>query len=173
MGLTSLGSSTIAVAVPGAAEANAALDVACGIAAPNVSAQITAIASFSPSVGLDFHQQLDLTADIVTNLDAALAAIPPIPTLDLSAQVSLALATKTALEAVLALVEAQVTIQANIAALLATAGVEGYAWDGRKEDLGAAITAALGADATHSNAVILLTTSGAAWTSMQGVFRTS
>jgi hypothetical protein len=169
--LVSLGSLSLGVAVPGAASANAALDIACGIAAPNVSAQITALGSFSPSVSLSFGDQISLAEQIIANLEAAIAAIPPIPTLDLSAQVTLALAIKADLEVLLATIQAQVAIQVQIASLLATAGVAGYAWDGAKNALGAAISTALGPATTHSNALLLLTTSGTTWTAMSSLFK--
>lgn len=173
MSLVALGSSTMAVAVPGAASANAALLVACDIAAPNVSGQITAVASFSPSLSVDLDAQLDLAADCSANISAAIAAVPPIPVVALDAQVAMALSVKADLEAMLATIQAKLALQVQIAGLLAAGSIEGYAWDGRKEDLGAAVTAALGSDATHSNAILLLTTNGASWTAMQGMFKTS
>lgn len=173
MALVSLGSLSLGVAVPGAASANAALDIACGIAAPNVSAQITAVGNFSPSVSLSFADQIALANQIIANLEAAIAAIPPIPTLSLQAQVDLALAIKADLEVLLATIQAQVAIQVQIASLLATAGVSGYAWDGAKNALGGAISTALGPATTHSNAIVLLTTVGASWTAMQALFKTT
>lgn len=173
MSLVALGSLSLAVAVPGAAEANAALDIAASIAAPNVSAQITAAASFTPSASLSLLDLLAMAEAILANIEAALAAIPPIPVLDLSAQVALAASVKVDLDAMLATVNAQVTIQLAIAALLATGGVVAYAWDGANDALGPALTTALGGATTHSNAIILYTTSGVTWTAMQGLFKTT
>lgn len=173
MSLTSLGSISLAVALPGAAQANAALLIACDVAAPNVGSQITAMASFSPSVSVDLSSQLALAESIIANIEAAIAAIPPIPTVSLSAQVALALALKADLEAMLALINAKLSLQASLASLLATAGVTGYAWDGANNALGPALTTALGGAGTHTNAVILLTTSGGTWTAMQAVLKTS
>jgi hypothetical protein len=164
---------SIAVAVPAAAQANAALDVAIGIAAPNVSAQITAAASFTPSVSLSFLDMIAMAEQIIANIEAAIAAIPPIPVLDLDAQVNLALSVKADLEAMLLVVQAQVDIQVAIASLLATGGVVAYAWDGANDALGPALTAALGGATTHSNAIILYTTSGATWTAMSSFFKTT
>jgi len=173
MSLVALGSMSIAVAVPAAAEANAALDVAIGIAAPNVTAQITAAASFTPSVSLSFLDMIAMAEQIIANIEAAIAAIPPIPVLDLDAQVNLALSVKADLEAMLLVVNAQLTIQLAIASLLATGGVVAYAWDGANDALGPALTTALGGATTHSNAIILYTTSGATWTAMQSFFKTT
>jgi hypothetical protein len=173
MSLVPLGSLSLAVAVPGAASANASLAISNGVAAPNVSAQISAVASFSPSVTPDFAAQLAMAEAIVANIEAAIAALPPIPILSLSAQVDLALAVKADLLATLAIINAQVTIQAQIAALLAVAGVVAYAWDGANNALGPALTTELGGGATHSNALILYTTSGTTWTGMQSFFKTT
>ncbi|HMI84871.1 MAG TPA: hypothetical protein VK550_12310 [Polyangiaceae bacterium] len=173
MSLVPLGSLSLAAAVPGAATANAALDVAIGIAAPNVSAQLTAAASFSPSVSLGLADLIAIAEAILANIEAALAAIPPIPVLSLDAQVDLALAIKVDLDAMLLTVQAQLTIQLQIASLLATGGVVAYAWDGANNALGPALTAELGGGSTHSNAIILYTTSGVTWTAMSSLFKTT
>jgi hypothetical protein len=173
MSLVPLGSLSLAVAVPGAATANVALGVAVGIAAPNVSAQITAAASFTPSASLGLEQLLAIAEAILDNIAAAIAAIPPIPVLSLQAQVDLAAAIKLDLDAMLLTVQAQLAIQLQIASILATAGVVAYAWDGANNALGPALTAELGGSVTHSNAIILYTTSGVAWTAMQGLFKTT
>lgn len=173
MSLVALGSLSLGVAVPGAAESNAALDVAIGIAAPNVTAQIAAAASFTPSASLGLDDLLAIAEAILANIEAAIAAIPPIPVLDLDAQVDLALAVKADLESMLGIVNAQLTIQVDIAALLATAGVVAYAWDGANNALGPALTTELGGATTHSNAIILYTTSGVTWTAMQDFFKTT
>src|SRR6185369_7632509 len=129
MSLVPIGTLSLAAAVPGAASANASLAISNGIAAPNVSAQLTAVADFSPSVTPNFAAQLAMAQAIVANIEAAIAALPPIPILSLQAQVDLALAVKADLQTMLNTINAQVTIQAQIAALLAVGGVMAYAWD--------------------------------------------
>jgi len=173
MSLVALGSLSLGVAVPGAATANAALDVTIGIAAPNVTAQITAAASFTPSVSLGLDELLAIAEAILSNIEAAIAAIPPIPVLSLDAQVALAASVKADLDAMLALVNAQLAIQVEIAGLLATGAIVAYAWDGANNALGPALTTELGGATTHSNAIILYTTSGASWTAMQAFFKTT
>lgn len=173
MSLVPLGSLSLGVAVPGAAAANAALDVAASIAAPNVSAQITAAASFTPSVSLGLDDLLALANTILDNILAAIAAIPPIPVLSLDAQVALAADIKADLDAMLLVVQAQVDIHVQIASLLATGGVVAYAWDGANNALGPALTTELGGATTHANAIILYTTSGVTWTAMQQLFKTT
>lgn len=169
--ITDLGSLTLGVVVPGAASAAVAIDVACGIAAPNVSAQLEALASFTPSAGLSLAAQLSIAQSIVTNIQAsiALGIEPP----SLADQVAAAAAIIAQLEAQLATVEAQAAIGVALAGLLATGGVRLLRYDGPQNAFGAELSAALGADPTSCNALVLLTTSGAAWTAMQGVFKTS
>lgn len=173
MSLVPLGSMGIGVAVPGAAASNVALGVVCSIAAPNVSGQITALGSFVPVLSPNLAQQLAMAEQIIANIEAAIAAFPPIPTLSLQAQIDLALTVRTNLLSLLDLITLKVTLQAEIAALLATAGVSAYAWDGANNALGAALTTELGPSAVHSNALILHTVSGTTWTAMQSFFKTT
>src|SRR5690349_216909 len=129
MGLVNLGTMTIETALVGNAEANVALGVVNGIAAPNVSAQITALASFTPSLNVDFTAQLALIDQMIANIEAAIAAIPPIPTLSLSAQVALAVSVSASLQAVLSLIQLKVDLQVQLAGFLATGNLRLYAWD--------------------------------------------
>lgn len=171
--ITDLGSFTIGVAVPAAATANAGLLVVGNIAAPNVSAQIAALATFTPSVTIPFPDLLALAQSIIANIQAAIAAIPPIPVISLSAQVALAASITATLNAQLAAISAQLSLQATIAALLATGGVRILVFDGANDVFGSELATALGAGTTHTNAIVLLTTSGATWTAMQASFKTS
>lgn len=169
--ITDLGSATLAVTVPGAAGAAAAIGVACGIAAPDVTAQLSALASFTPTVSLSFAAQLDIAASIVSNINAAIAAGITPPSLD--AQIALSVDIIADLQAKLALIEAQAAIGIALGSLLATAGVRTLTYSGPQDDFGAELAAELGAPTTSCNALVLLTTSGAAWTAMQTLFRAS
>ncbi len=170
--ITSLGSLSIGVAVPAASDVNAALLVTANIAAPNVSAQITALASFTPSVTVSFADLLAMANEIIANINAAIAAIPPIPVISLSAQVALAAAILVDLNAALAIIDANIALQATIAGLLATGSVQAYIFDGANNAFGGELATALGGATTHTNAIVLLTTSGASWTAMQAFFKT-
>jgi hypothetical protein len=171
--LVPLGSLSIAAAVPAAADVNAALLIATGIAAPNVSAQITAVGSFTPTLSPGLDQLLALANAILSNIQAAIAAIPPIPILDLQAQIDLAASVQADLLAMLVLINVQVELQLEIAALLVTGGIAAYAWDGANNALGPALTTELGGSTAHSNAIILYTTSPSAWVAMQAFFKTT
>jgi hypothetical protein len=169
--ITDLGSMTIAAIVPAAADATAAIDVSTGIAAPDVSAQLTALASFTPSASLSLADQLTIAQSIVTNIQAAITAGITPPSLSLQAAVAAEII--TALQAKLATIEAQVDFSVALQALLATGSVRLLVFSGDQDDFGAELATELGAPTTICNALVLLTTSGASWTAMQGVFRTS
>jgi hypothetical protein len=173
MPITNLGTVTVGVAVPGAVEANAALLISANIAVPNVTGQITALASFSPQLSLSFADQLTLAADISANISAAIAAIPPIPTLTLSAQIALAASVLADLNATLATINAQLTIQANLASLLSTAGVSLLRWSGNNNDFGPALTTYLGGATTPEDGIIMYTANGATFTAMSGILKVS
>ncbi|XXX73874.1 hypothetical protein WMF30_40130 [Sorangium sp. So ce134] len=169
--ITDYGSLTLAVVVPAAAEAMAAIDVACGVAAPNVSAQLTALASFTPSAGLTLAQQLEIAQAIVSNIQNAISLGLESPSLE--AQVAAAAAITADLQAQLLTVQAQLDIAVVLQGLLATAGVRLLKYVGPQNAFGAELAAELGPAATATYALVLLTNGGDAWTSMQGVFKTS
>lgn len=173
MTVTALGSVSIGVAIPIAIEVNAALLIACDIAFPNVSAQITAMASFTPHVDLGLSEILLLAESAVENVQAAIAAIPPIPTISLDAQIALAASITLTLQLQLLAIEAQLALQLTVSGLLATAGVSLYVFDGANNVFGSELATALGGATTHTNAIVLLTQSGVTWTAMQAVFKTS
>lgn len=169
--ITDLGTASIAVAVPGALDASVAIGVACGIAAPNVDAQLTALASFTPSLNLSFVAQLDIAASIATNINGAITAGIAPPSLD--AQIDLSLDIIADLQATLLLIQAQAAIGIALGDLLATGGLRLLTYSGPQDDFGGELATELGAPTTSCNALVLLTTSGATWTAMQGIFKTS
>ncbi len=169
--ITDLGTFTLAVVVPAAASAAAAGVAACDIAAPNVSAQLSAMASFTPSAGLTLAQQLSIAQDIVSNIQDAITLGLESPSL--AAQVAAAAAVTAQLTSMLASVEAQLSIVVDIQGLLATGGARLLTYAGQQDDFGAELAVELGPATTSCNALVLLTTSGATWTAMQEVFKTS
>jgi hypothetical protein len=169
--ITDLGSHTLAEIVPAAADATAAIEVTADIAAPNVSAQLTALASFTPSVTLSLADQLAQAQAIVASIQAAITAGITPPSLDV--QVALAAAAVAALQAKLEAIQVQVDFAAALGELLATGDVRLLAFSGAQNDLGSELAAELGGDATSAHALVLVTTSGASWTAMQGVFKTA
>lgn len=173
MSITSLGSLSIGVAVPAAAQANAALLTVGNIAAPNVSAQIASLSGFVAVPLPSLTDMLAMTQALVANIQAAIAAIPPIPILSLSAQVDLANSILATLNAYLSTVNTNLALQATIAGQLATAGVSGYVYAGPINAFGSELGTALGGSGTSCNAIVLLTTSGTTWTAMQAAFKTT
>ncbi|XXY23362.1 hypothetical protein WME88_27500 [Sorangium sp. So ce216] len=165
------GSLTLGAVVPGAAAAAAAVDVACGVAAPNVSAQLTALASFTPSAGLTLPQQLEIAQAIVSNIQNALALGLESPSLD--AQVAAAAAVAADLQAKLLTVQAQLNIAVELQGLLATAGVRLLKFVGVQSAFGAELAAELGPGSGATYALVLITNGGDAWTAVEGVFKTS
>ncbi|AUX33155.1 MULTISPECIES: hypothetical protein [Sorangium] len=165
------GSLSLGVVVPGAANAAVAIDVACGVAAPNVSAQLTALATFTPSASLGLAAQLDLAQAIVANIQSAIALGLESPSLD--AQVAAAAAITADLQAKLLTVQAQVDIAVELQGMLATGGVRLLKFVGTQDAFGAELAAELGPATTATYALVLLTNGGAAWTAVQGVFKTS
>ncbi|WP_437958599.1 hypothetical protein WME76_02315 [Sorangium sp. So ce119] len=169
--ITDLGSLTLGAVVPAAGAAAAATVAACDVAAPDVSGQLTALATFAPSASLGLAAQLELAQSIVANILAsiALGIEPP----SLAVQASAAAAVISTLEAKLATVEAQLELAVELQALLGTAGVRLLRFAGPQNTLGGELSSALGSATTSANALVLLTTSGVAWSAMQGVFKTS
>lgn len=169
--ITDLGSLTLAAVVPAAAAAAVAINVSCGIAAPNVSAQLTALLSFSATVSLSLAAQLDLVAAITANLQAAITLGLTPPTL--SAQLDAAIALKLTLEGFLLSIQAQLAIAVALQALLATGGVRLLKYSGPQNTFDTELGTALGSSSASCNALVLLTTTSASWTAVQGVFKTS
>lgn len=171
--ITDLGSLTLSAIVPSLHVATGAITASCDIAAPNVNAQLTALASFTPQVSLSIADQITLVEATLAALQAALVAIPPIPTLSLSAQVDLAADVVATLEATLLTISAQLAIAVDLDALLANGSVRLLTYSGPQDDFGSELSTELGAPTTDINALVLLTSNSASWTAMQGLFKTS
>ncbi len=171
MTVADLGSVTVGAAVPAGPALSAAVDASVGIAAPDVSAQVSAVASFSPSAMLSLTQLLDAANAVVANIQAAIVAglTPP----SLAAQAALGASVQVDLTAKLATLQAQLNLALGLDELFAQAGVRVLTFSGQQKDFGGELATALGPDATNANAVVLLTQSAAAWTAMQGVLKTS
>ncbi|KYF64528.1 hypothetical protein [Sorangium cellulosum] len=169
--ITDYGSLTLGVVVPGAASAAAAIDVACGVAAPNVSAQLTALASFTPSAGLTLVQQLEIAQNIVSNIQDAIALGLESPSLAVQAAVAAAITAD--LQAKLLTVQAQLDAAVELQGLLATGGVRLLKFVGVQNAFGAELAAELGPGSGATYALVLLTNGGDAWTAVEGVLKTS
>jgi hypothetical protein len=159
--------------VPEALSAQLSIIAACDIAAPNVNAQLTALASFQPSILLQLTDMLALAAQIVANVQAAISAIPPIPVLSLDAQIALAASITVDLNTMLGIIDVQMAFAVSLGELLATGGVHLLAYSGPNNALGGELAAALGGGTAQTWGVLMITQSSATWTAMQTMFKTS
>lgn len=172
--ITPLGELSIGDTIPGAAAVGVAGAAGINAALPNITAQLEALAAFSPGA-VDFVAQLALANSIVASVQAGITAglTPP----SLSVQVALIGAQIAALEAAALSINAQLSIILDFQALLSAAGIFAYAYDGDVADLGDELDAEIGAGVggglgtDHSNALVLLTSTGATWTAMGQIFQ--
>ena len=171
--ITDLGSLTLAVITPSLPSATAAITAVCDIAAPNVNAQLTALASFSPQAMVSIADQITMVQATLGALIEASLAVPPIPTIDLSAQVALALEAVAALELQLEAISLNLALAVDLNALLANGSVRLLTYSGPQDDFGTELAAELGAPTTSINALVLLTSNSTSWSAMQTLFKTT
>lgn len=171
MTVADLGSVSVGAAIPAGPALSTAVDASVAIAAPDVSAQIAAVGSFTPSVNLSLQDQVAAAQAIIANLQAAIALALTPPTL--SAQVAVATQIAADLNLKLGSLQAQLNLAVGYDALFAEAGVRVLTFTGPQNNFGSELATALGSDANNANAVVLLTQSSAAWTALQGVLKTS
>jgi hypothetical protein len=169
MSLVPIGELSLSAALPGGAAACAAGQTGINLALPDIQARLAALASFTPSPG-NLPALIALAESIIAAIEAAIAAgiIPP----SLSAQIAIIAALVADLEAAVLAVNMQLSIVVNLLGLLASAGIFAYAYDGRTDGLGPALTTELagglpgGSGGDHCNAIVLATSVGATWTAM-------
>lgn len=170
-------------------------DISIGAVEPTATAAFTAdaslLASFSASASADLSATVDANANFSANPPSFAASITTLTNLiaeiqlaitlgvpsvnaDIGVQFSAKIALLTALTASLS---AQLTVLANLASLLGTAGVLAYSWDGTGATFGADVNAVVGTgwpngatNADPANAIILATTTPATWAAMQTFF---
>ena len=169
-----LGSLTLADALPGAAAAGAAGVAGIGLALPDLSARLSALASFAP-IPSNFAADIALAQSIVVSIEAAITAGISPPSLD--AQVAIVAGLVADLEAALSSINAQLSLVTDFLAILGTGGIFGYTYAGPANGLGGDFTTELasgfpGGGATDAtNAILLATTTPATWTAMSAVFK--
>lgn len=162
MTVTYVGELSIGAAVPGAV-------TALNLALPDLQARLASLVAFLP-VNVDFAAQLVLAQQIVTSIQASitLGITPP----SIAFQIA-------AVAALIAELEASVSAIADFTDLLAAAGLHVYAYAGDTDQLGTEMDTELaggvpgGGPTDAANALILITTVGATWTAMGGVFQVS
>jgi hypothetical protein len=162
MSLDALGGGSVSLGfcLPGAFAALA-------VAIPDLQARVDALIDFAPSLG-GFSADLSLAGGIETNLEGAIALGLTPPSLQVQIDAVLDL---------LALLQVQLALVLGFADLAATGGIWAYAYDGRADGLGPALSAELsagfpgGGPADHANAIVLCTTVGATWSILGQVFQ--
>jgi hypothetical protein len=170
MSLTPLGSLALSAVVPGAASVSAAGQLGIDLALPDIQARIAALLAFTPtppSLSADASLALAVNTDLEGAIHVGL--VPP----DISLQLAIIGALVVDLQNKVISINAQLSIIANLLGVLATAGVDAYAYDGQADALGAALTAQYAGDTAHANALVLVTKIGATWTVMGSLFKTS
>lgn len=159
-----VGSLTIGGCMPGA--------VAMSVASQaDIEARLAALLSFAPAP-ISFEAQLVVAVQTLAGVQAAMLAALTLgfqpPSIDL--QIALILAQ-------IAELTASLSIIATFGGWMATAGVHLYTFDGTAENLGNELAAETefglpgGGPTDHVNALILATSSGAAWAAMSSVFQ--
>jgi hypothetical protein len=160
--LTPLGGASIGAMIP-------APVIAINLALPDLQARLDALLAFSPTP-IDFHANIALAGQIAASIQAALdiGITPPSISVQIAIVADLIAALEVQLNAILA-----------ITGLFASAGIYAYAYDGRVDGLGPALTSELsgglpgGAPGDHCNALVMVTSVGATWTAMSTVFKVS
>jgi hypothetical protein len=176
MSVDYLGSLTIGGAAPGGLALAAAGQAGIGLALPDIQARLTALASFAPTPP-SLQGDIALAQSIIASLQAAIAVGVQPPSMD--AQVAIVAALVAQLSASMLAINAQLTIIANFASVLSSAGIHAYAFSGQADQLGPELTVELsggppgGAPTDATNGLVFVTTLGATWAAMGQFFKTT
>lgn len=158
--ITHVGELTLGAALPGASGAIQA-------ALPDLQNRIAAMASFAPTTG-SFAASLAAANATVQAIQSAISLGITLP--DMDAQFALALAEIAALQAALGVALA-------FSEALLAGGVHVYHYHGESGDMGGEFATELsgglpgGAPTDDTHAIVLATTSPAAWSAMSSVFQ--
>lgn len=174
MTVTYLGSLTTGAAIPGAATLAAAGTAGINLALPDIQARLAGLLSFTPTP-ISLTANLAVATSVIASLQTsiALGVSPP----DISAQLAIVAALVAELTAAVASVNAQLGIIAGFP--LSAAGVYAYTYAGQADQLGSGFSAELsggfpgGTPTDATNAVLLATTTPAAWTALQSFLKTT
>lgn len=173
-----VGSMTIGAAVPAAGAAATAGADGINAAFPDIAGRLTALAE--QIAALATMPPLPSFADMLTQAVALQASIalaiatpglPPPPSI--ATAIAALAALVTSLEAMTVALEVKLDAIVTFQGLLTTAGVHVVAFDGPIAQLGTEVSGALASPIPSGNAhaLVLATTSGAAWSAMTQVFR--
>ncbi len=164
--LTYLGSATVGAWVP-------SLDATIVATLPDLQAQLAGAIALAAQLTVSpptIAASLTFATDMVAAINAQITAGIVFPSL--SAQLS-------AISSLVATITATVNLLLAFEAALGTAGVHGYAFSGQASALGPELTVATsggfpgGGPTDNANALVLATTSPAAWAALSVVLQTS
>jgi|WetSurMetagenome_2_1015567.scaffolds.fasta_scaffold00291_10 hypothetical protein len=154
--ITSLGEYTIGEMIP---QPYAGILTAIGELQERIALNVALAAQIQvnpPSMSAN----LTLSYAITENIQASLSLTPP----SISAQL-------TIIDALL--VELRAKLDLLLAIPFATAGVYAYAYDGQTSSLGTELSAAIGTETGHSNALVLVVKESVVWNDFSMVFKVS
>ena len=170
------GELTIGGALPGANAATIAAITGINGAVPDLLARIGSLQAFAPS-DVNLGAQLQLANQLVSNVQTSisLGIAPP----SIAAQIAGIAALVAAMLAQLSGVQAQLDLVLDFQGLLAAAGIHAYAFSGTTGALGGELATELasgtpgGSPSDPANAVVLVTTSPAAWAALSQIAKVS
>jgi len=168
--ITSLGSVSLAVALPGANAAGIAGSAGINAALPDIDSRIAALRAFSPAP-INFSVDLTLANSIVVSISTGISGGIPVP--DIDAQIALVSGLVASLETQVVSINANLSIVTSFLSTLAATGISLYAFDGPQNTLGSELGTALGSSSMHANAIILVTQNPSSWAAIQAIFKTS
>jgi hypothetical protein len=168
---TYLGELSIGDALPGANGVAVAGATGINSALPDILARIAALQAFVP-LPTSFVEQLATAESIVASVQAGIELGLPVPSLD--AQIAQMAALVASLLAQVEAINAQLTLVASFRALLGEAGIHAIAFAGLVGSFGGDVDGALASvgalvPGESANAVVLLTTSPAAWSALSQI----
>jgi hypothetical protein len=170
------GELTIGGALPGANGVTVAAIAGINGALPDLLSRIASLQAFAPT-DVNLGAQLQLAGSIVGNIQTSiqLGIAPP----SIAAQIAAIAALVAAMLTQLAGVQAQLDLVLEFQGLLAAAGIHIYAFSGTSGGLGGELATELasgtpgGSPSDPANAVVLVTTSPAAWAALSQVVKVS
>lgn len=176
MTITYIGSLALSASIPAASVAASAGISGINAALPDIQARITALASFAPT-DVSFAGQIALAEAMIVSIESAIAL--GIPEISISAQIAIVSALIAALEAAVVSINASLQVVIDFQSNLASVGIHTYVYDGDANDFGNEFNTEFsgglpgGSPTDNAKAILLITSSGAGWTSIEDIFKTT
>src|SRR5690606_11162615 len=173
--ITYLGSKSLGECVPVAVQAQASLDAQLSAQLPEIQAKLEGFGTVLMSLTVsppDVQGSIDAALQTVASLQASLSVSGPSVTL----QIDTITQAVAELQVQLAQVQAQLALSAQLGASFGASGIHLLAYDGRLGSFGNELQGALspvGDSNNRAQALVLVTTSSAAWSAMSTIFGVS